>query len=197
MLKKDMIVKCKTLLHQFFLTPEDKQFIMSILLKHPRSADKIGCGMKDFFVGKGCFWIVRQDNSITDFSYIKCIRGKDNIKEDFSICCRATVSGDVFYMKIKLFNEKNINGYIICPISSEKVEYSNIHIDHYCPKFRDIVKSFIENNKIQITSEMFMRGDKQFGVKFRDIELANKFREYHNKIATYRLLSKTANVAIG
>lgn len=43
---------------------------------------------------------------------------------------------------------------------------------------------------------MVARGDRQLGIKFRDAELAKRFLEYHNKVAIFRLLSKTANISI-
>ena len=191
-----MAKRCKSILYGPPPTEDDKKFLMKILLMHPNASEKIGCGVKDFFVGKGCFWLVRQDNSTTDFSYIKCLQGKHYPLQEFSMCCRAAVSEYVFYIKLKLYNEQNVDGFIVCPISGQKVDFSNIHIDHHKPKFREIVRSFIKDNNIEVSSDMVARGDKQLGIKFRDIELAKRFLEYHNKIATFRLLSKTANISI-
>lgn len=197
MTKKELKEKCRLLLDKVILTEEDKKFLSSLLLRHPNSSTKIGCGIKDFFVGKGCFWVVRIDNSTTDFSYRMCIAGKTYPMQDFSICCRQAVSEDVFYTKLKLFEAQNIDGFITCPISGQIVNFPNIHIDHHLPKFRDIVKSFIKENNIIVHENLFKKEDKQFGIQFQDINLSNRFREYHNKIATYRLLSKTANIKIG
>jgi hypothetical protein len=61
---------------------EDHAFLLELLKKHPRAAEKIGAGVKHFAVGKAkggtqCFYITRVDGSRSDFSFIKCLRGRD------------------------------------------------------------------------------------------------------------------------
>jgi hypothetical protein len=197
MLKKDIATRCRELLHSGVLKEEDKKFLMEVIRMHPRSFDKVGCGIKDFFIGSGCFWIRRADNSITDFSYTKCINGKDHPIQDFMVACRKAVEDHVFWVKMDLFKKQNVDGFIICPITGEKVDFPSIHLDHHSPKFRDIVKAFIKENNIEVTPFLFIREDGQFGVKFALQKHSDAFLEYHNKVATYRLLSKTANMRIG
>ncbi len=58
----------------------DHEFLLDLLNKHPRKAEKIGSGVKYFTVEKAqggtqCFYITRVDGSRSDFSFMKCLRG--------------------------------------------------------------------------------------------------------------------------
>lgn len=61
---------------------DDHAFLLELLKKHPKAAEKIGAGVKHFAVEKAkggtqCFYITRVDGSRSDFSFIKCLRGRD------------------------------------------------------------------------------------------------------------------------
>lgn len=67
------------------INEEDSGFLIDGLKRHPRAAEKIGCGVRRFFknpapkpnYGKSCFWIERNDGSTEKFSFQKCVTGKD------------------------------------------------------------------------------------------------------------------------
>jgi hypothetical protein len=61
---------------------DDHEFVLALLSKHARAAEKIGVGVKHFTVEKAkgatqCFYITRLDGSRSDFSYMNCLRGRD------------------------------------------------------------------------------------------------------------------------
>ena len=61
---------------------DDHAFLLELLKKHPRAAEKIGAGVKEFTVEKAkggtqCFYITRVDGSRSDFSFMNCLRGRD------------------------------------------------------------------------------------------------------------------------
>ncbi|XP_073277159.1 protein DCL homolog, chloroplastic [Primulina huaijiensis] len=64
------------------LTHEDEKVVVDkLLVHHPRSEDKIGCGMDSIMVDRHpqfkhsrCLFVVRTDGGWIDFSYQKCIR---------------------------------------------------------------------------------------------------------------------------
>jgi hypothetical protein len=61
---------------------DDQAFLLELLKKHPRAAEKIGAGVKHFTVeiakgGTQCFYITRVDSSRSDFSFMKCLRGRN------------------------------------------------------------------------------------------------------------------------
>ncbi|XP_028793661.1 protein DCL homolog, chloroplastic [Neltuma alba] len=64
------------------LTAEDEKVVVEKLLAyHPRSEDKIGCGLESIMVDRHpqfrcsrCLFVVRTDGGWIDFSYQKCLR---------------------------------------------------------------------------------------------------------------------------
>jgi hypothetical protein len=57
-------------------------FLVALVSRHPRSAEKIGPGVKHFTVepasyGTRCFYLTRVDGTQTDFSFLKCVRGAE------------------------------------------------------------------------------------------------------------------------
>ncbi|KZV56193.1 protein DCL, chloroplastic [Dorcoceras hygrometricum] len=64
------------------LTDEDEKVVVDkLLLHHPHSEDKIGCGLDSIMVDRHpqykhsrCLFVVRTDGGWIDFSYQKCIR---------------------------------------------------------------------------------------------------------------------------
>jgi Protein of unknown function (DUF3223) len=60
----------------------DHDFLLALLSKHINAAEKIGDGVKHFTVEKAeggtqCFYVTRVDGSRSDFSFMKCLRGRD------------------------------------------------------------------------------------------------------------------------
>ena len=61
------------------ITGDDHAFLLE-LKKHPRAVEKIGAGVKHFTVenakgGTRCFYVTRADDSRSDFSFMKSLRG--------------------------------------------------------------------------------------------------------------------------
>jgi hypothetical protein len=59
---------------------DDHAFLLELLKKHPRAAEKVGAGVKHFTVenakgGTRCFYLTRVDGLRSDFSFMKCLRG--------------------------------------------------------------------------------------------------------------------------
>lgn len=56
-----------------------KTFLTGLLTRHPKATEKVGAGIKDFFVVQGqfgrCFHVLRVDDTTEDFSYTKCLGG--------------------------------------------------------------------------------------------------------------------------
>jgi Protein of unknown function (DUF3223) len=57
-------------------------FLMALISRHPRAAEKIGPGIKHFTVepaahGTRCFYVTRVDGTRDDFATLKCVRGSE------------------------------------------------------------------------------------------------------------------------
>lgn len=58
----------------------DHQFLLDLVGKHPKSTQKIGCGVKTFFKdkavgGTSCFYVERTDGTKEDFSFPAAVKG--------------------------------------------------------------------------------------------------------------------------
>jgi len=60
------------------LSPEDRKVVLATLRHHPRGREKFGCGVAHVVVdtyvgGTRCFFVIRADGSVEDFSLRKCV----------------------------------------------------------------------------------------------------------------------------
>jgi Protein of unknown function (DUF3223) len=96
---------------------EDAAELASLLLRHPDVTDKMGVGIDHFEVrtppefGGLCFWIIRTDESATDFSFMTCIRGKSKtVSQEFREACRMAVQNDIAKAKRAFFTANQVRG---------------------------------------------------------------------------------------
>ena len=65
--------------HQTIKT-DDYMLLLALIARHPEAIQKIGCGIKRFFVAPDseqrtqCFWLERYDGTQTDFSYVCAVK---------------------------------------------------------------------------------------------------------------------------
>ncbi len=81
--KGDALVHLKEMLNKYNLEEQvseelDDTFLRNALTRHPKAQEKIGVGVKHFFVrrsdhGTRCFWVRRYDDSVISFSYKNCV----------------------------------------------------------------------------------------------------------------------------
>lgn len=62
------------------LSASDEDIVRALLALHPKSDEKIGCGVTHFSVrsaefGSKCFWVNRSDGTTEKFSFATCIKG--------------------------------------------------------------------------------------------------------------------------
>lgn len=144
------------------------------------------------------FWVVREDGSDTDFSYIHAVKGKTaNISHDFAEACRVAVAGDLMKAKKNAFKQYADNeGRVPCEISNQMVTFKEAHLDHAWPYFGHLVSGFratrgwADEIPEGVVSEP---SDRQTTASFVDASVAEAFREYHNSQAILRILSKSEN----
>ena len=80
--KGDALEYLKNMLNSYqpeeIVSEVDTYFLRHTVDKHPNSKEKIGVGIRGFFVrradyGTKCFWIRRVDGTEEKFSYINCV----------------------------------------------------------------------------------------------------------------------------
>lgn len=176
--------------------------VMSLLLCHPKAEEKIGSGVKSLKIDQGhnssnrCFHIMREDESIENFSIGKCIDGDHSPFYKFCIACRKSVESDLLEMKKQYFSDNgDSKNRVICPLTKEKIKFNESHIDHREPfTFASIVHYFIKANSIDLNQIEYITQN-NYGNEFRDNQLSQKFKSWHNDNAKIRIVKGKANLA--
>lgn len=181
----------------------DFDYVMALLLNHPRAKDKIGSGVKSIKVSQGynsnnrCFHVVRKDDSVEDFSIGKCIDGDHSEFHKFCIAARKAVEPQVIAYKRKYFEENASSGFIKCQFSGKPISIEEAHADHREPfTFSSIAHFFIDAKDIAINAVEYI-SEGQYGNIFKDEALANSFVDYHKKHAKLRIIDGKTNLGKG
>lgn len=164
---------------------------------------KIGSGIKRFErrLNKGDgwsssgFWVVRVDDTSTDFSYPQAVSGPPKSDaEEFSKACYNAVSRDLLGMKQRQFDHfSGPDGLIACDITGSLVAYSEAQLSHAHPPFGIIVKEF---RKLKGWEDGVPLGtltastDAQISTRFVDEALAQEFLNFHHSRAVLRIIAK-------
>lgn len=90
------------------------------------------------------FWIVRQDGTETDFSYIDAVKGKPKGRsQDFYNACRQAVALDLILAKKQAFAEYGDDqSRVECELTGKMVTIEEAHLDHAWPYFSHMVSGF-------------------------------------------------------
>lgn len=183
------------------LTDYDLKFMTNLLRYHPWGDQKIGVGVKRMWIEKHedfptrGFCLERLDGTSTDFSFYQCVEPASLLR-DFKGACRVAIANYIIGFKYNFFNKyADKNGDIICPVSGDRVNIKQSHVDHESPTFDEIVSNFIEDNSINVEqSPLCDHGDGNVGNFFIDEAFKNKWVEFHNGIAKLRVISASANL---
>jgi hypothetical protein len=80
--KSDALAHLRGILYRFEfeerISGVDEEFLKAAIERHPDCLEKVGVGIKHFFVGRGdfgtrCFWIRRVDGTQVRFSFKSCV----------------------------------------------------------------------------------------------------------------------------
>ena len=177
------------------LVERHRNKILALLLAHPGCEEKTGCGIKTVMVrlnrsGTRTFYLVRNDGSETDFSYMKCLNPPSNKKGALD-AARYLVRE-----QIKDFKDKSFNGK--CELTGVDITYDNCHVDHIPPLsfdalFSDFCRS-IERDVNQM--ETVKIGDMQIGRVFVETWISEAWQDYHRQFAKLRVVSIKANLSL-
>jgi|SRR5690606_32276687 len=87
------------------------------------------------------------------------------------------------------------NEVLICPINNIEVTINQCHVDHDNPSFDDLVKQFIEINKVKLTSELFPSSEdgRMYYIITDDI-MTKDFYDFHLNNAKLRITSANGNL---
>lgn len=201
--KKDALSYFKDILNSYepsqIVNEQNFKDLVNLLEIRPDKDDKIGCGIEKIQVIEvryktKCFELIRTDGSTEVFSYRNSINGKSKPLTKFSMTCRETISEDLRNVKLAYFKKFSSKGEVKCQETSELCKWEELNVDHRQPNtFSVIVDRFIEVHKIDISTVQYT--EIMDGVyHFTDVELADKFKNYHREKANLRLVMKERNL---
>ncbi len=198
----------KGILYQYqdgqHLSDSDFEFMLEVLKHHPDFKIKNGVGIKAIFVKQNpvykstrCFWILRQDDSETDFSYLECLKATSHEKK-FINACRSAIEPYTQEFKRNFFD--GLKGEIYhCPYTNEPLSFLGSHVDHKKPKtFQQIVNNFLKEYAIDV-NQVKIKGseiDNEYQDTFEDEEIKRLWVAYHNLHAELRIISAKANLSL-
>lgn len=178
------------------IIPQHFDDLYELLCRHPHAIEKIGCGVESFMIkpdgyGHKCFWLIRVDGTIEDFSYIISVKGKDITNElKFRKACRTAIRHQIVEYRDKYFDGKL---YAKCEKTGKEIELSTCHVDHIEPMyFERIVSMFI--NEYSIDVDKITYDTTGTTCRLMDSELLRNWVEYHIKYAKLRCVDKQYNL---
>lgn len=139
------------------------------------------------------FFILREDGSSTDFSYIKALTTPSHATE-VKKALREVIREQTIAYKDNYFKENAIGKYCICPETGLKITKKTSHLDHYPVQFDEIVSAWLENNKLKIKDVLLEPSrDNDVMNYLVDKDLAKNFYDYHLEVAEYRVVLDAVN----
>lgn len=176
------------------LEGQELAVIHDLLLLHSDADAKIGRGVKQIEVKKSrqgfdyCFWVVRRDLSIDDFSYDKCKYSRNKLIEcRRKSAYRAAIQEQIIDYR---FVQRKSNQY--CDICGSQ---EDIEVDHFQPRFIELVRDFeigksdvpveFEEAEGTLYSKRFCEGDEGY---------RSAWQMYHKRHGVLRLLCKNDNL---
>lgn len=186
------------------LEEEDFQFMIGLLLRHPRAEEKFGDGVRAIRIEPNGVWggvmfvAERLDGSVTDFSYRKCLRAPTR-RGEVRAACRQAVAEDVIAFKREFFaRHADEAGQVACPLTGQLLGWLEAHVDHAPPwRFRRIFASFFRSLRISVDDVRAVEdGPAGMPRRLADTELAERFRQFHSRVAMLRVIAANENLRI-
>ena len=205
--KKEMKSRCQALLKNLgtISSKDDHDFLVSVFEGHPDFSKRTRGQAFIFQVRRNNtlgfpsngFWIIREDGTASDISYIKALQSSSrcsekNKRDDVLKALRSAIMPD-----IAIFRQTVRWGVDLCPFTGEVLTIGNCHIDHYNKPFVEVAEGFISKFGIYYLFERLNPSDDgETATYFTDQKLIKTFREYHNANTHLRAVSKIANLQI-
>ena len=179
------------------LTGANHEFVFSLLYRHPSATEKVGCGIQHFTVnndnnGCRCFYIHRTDGTNAHFSYLKSLKGRDDL--------RSLVLGAIHRAideQIWAFRDKQLQGGpLICCYTQQPVTRDSCHVDHLNPTFLELYTAWMARERLVLEDLRVSDGSgNEVGRRMTDSSQRDSWQEYHRKNAQLRMLSPLGNLS--
>lgn len=186
------------------LQDESLAVVSELFSFHPEADTKMGAGIARIEIrinhnysntARG-FWIVRTDGSETDISYKKCLEGDRAYRNQFLHACRFAIKEHINAFKNEFFR---VALKPTCALTGVSISPDNSHVDHIPPyTFSRIVDAFVVLNELNIDAPgLCLSGfDGLLIPTFADPLLRDRFVQFHNNLASLRVISAAANTGL-
>lgn len=179
----------------------DQPFLYSLLQRHSKAVQKIGCGVRHFDVrvnqpfGTRGFWIVRVDGTETDFSYIACISPPSK-EADALKAMRNAIHPQILAFKQWAFAP---TGMYNCALTGQRIAFSSSHVDHKPPRtFDALVQSFLSSYQFKLSDiEVNDTLDGDIETCMKDGPTKELWQTFHQTYAILQITSAAANLSQG
>lgn len=199
--KRALADRVRTILHGApigEIPQEHLPFLSALLARHPQAAQKIGPGIRKFYVlakthpapHRGLM-VERVDGSVADFSYQKCIREPSATAKFIETLRREVVD------QITAFRHTAFTGAatLECPITKQQFDKHTAEVHHATPSFAALVASFLEVEHIDPAACEIASPD--FGSRsLVNRELAERWRAFHRANARLKIMSSEGHKTI-
>jgi hypothetical protein len=178
----------------------DYPFMLDLLQRHPDAAQKIGCGASAIYVAETppyrtrCFFLIREDGSETDFSYLECIRATPYATQ-VRLALRAAIDPQILACKEAAFATAE---WVSCPDTGERLVMATAHVDHRAPlTFERLVEQFLAREGLDFDDiAVIPSADLTYHDELSDPALRSRWVQYHQEHAQLEIVSLTANLSL-
>jgi hypothetical protein len=171
-------------------------FIVDVVACHPEANGKIGPGIASISVrvspyNQRGFWITRVDGTEVDISYLKCVNGAPSQRQAVHAAFRVAVRPQINAFRTAYFSSEPEPR---CALTDERLTMGpEAHVDHENPTFVELADKFIELDGSVDDIELMPCPD-GIGRQLHDPELEARWSNFHERNASLRVVSKTANL---
>jgi hypothetical protein len=179
------------------LKGDTHEFVLSLLDRHPRATEKIGCGVSHFTVDKDgngdrCFYIHRTDGYKLHFSYQKSLIGKDDARSLVVGALNRAVDEQIWAFR----DSELAKGKQTCEYTGAPITKDSYHVDHHNPTFLELYTTWLAQSGLQIADiKVSDGGDNEIGRQMTDPAQKRSWQEFHRAHARLRILSPLGNLS--
>lgn len=174
---------------------DDQKLLRDLIDLHKEASEKIGCGIHSFVIDRPLrgqhsgFKIVRTDGSEIDFSYLSCLSPPNHRQQVL-----AAMRGEVADAVSAYFAMRAATNTLTSDLSGTDLDANDPHVSYYRgPAFVEIGTRFATAAGGWDAIELNSAAAAGYA-KFKDRDLAERWRVHHKEHAVFGLLTAQENL---